>query len=124
MPFGFSRDRRLRSRAEYLAVQNAGARVSSRHMTLLGRTNTLGTDRLGIVATRKMGGAVQRNRAKRRLRALFRHEVPPGVPDTAAGALDVVVIARRSIVDAAAPELRADFLSAYRRLRRKVRNES
>lgn len=121
---GSHRDWRLRSRADYLAVQNSGARIASRHMTLLGRANALGMDRLGIVASRRVGGAVQRNRAKRRLRELFRHQVRHVSPEGEGRTLDVVVIARQSLVDAPASALRAEFSSAFRRLRAKVKNGS
>jgi RNase P protein component len=53
-----------------------------------------GTDaRLGIAATRKMGDAVERNRAKRLARELFRrHKIDAG--------LDVIIVPRREMVDA------------------------
>ena len=45
----------------------------------MARPNSLGHSRLGIAATRKMGGAVVRNRAKRLVRELFRQaDVPAG----------------------------------------------
>jgi ribonuclease P protein component len=107
---------RLRSRAEFLAVQGTGRRVSARFMTLLGLRNERGHDRLGIVASRRVGGAVARNRAKRRLREAFRHEAPgAGVPS-----LDVVVIARRELVDAPVASVRSDFRAALDRLRKGV----
>lgn len=47
--------------------------------------------RYGITASRKVGGAVARNRAKRRLRALLRQVLPQvGRPGT-----DYVLIARQ-----------------------------
>jgi ribonuclease P protein component len=52
-------------------------------MILLGQPNTLGCDRLGIIASRKFGGAVARNRAKRRLRELFRRQSPRRPPPAA-----------------------------------------
>ena len=81
---------------------------------MLGQPNSLPHDRLGIIASRKVGGAVQRNRAKRRLREIFRHcaTVPsPTLP------MDVVVIARTAIVDAPFALVTADFQTALRKLR-------
>jgi ribonuclease P protein component len=103
---------RLHTRAEFLAVQNGGRRVTSRYFTLLGRPNAHGRDRFGIVASRKVGGAVQRNRAKRRLRAIFRQ-----TPAADAAALDLVVIAKSTLVDAPFTLLTSDFQTALRRLR-------
>lgn len=55
--------------------------------------NDLGVSRLGVVVSKKVGGAVVRNRAKRRIRAAVNiRALPPG--------WDVVVIARTSIQSA------------------------
>ena len=59
-------------RSEFTRVQEQGRRVGTTHMTVLALPNALDCDRLGVIASRKLGGAVMRNRAKRRLRALFR----------------------------------------------------
>ena len=103
---------RLRARAEFLAVQNAGRRVSARYVTLLGLPNTLGTDRLGIIASKRVGGAVSRNRAKRRLRELFRRAIDRGDRP-----MDIVAIARADIVDAPFALVETDFHAALRKLR-------
>jgi ribonuclease P protein component len=52
--------------------------------------------RLGITASRRVGGAVQRNRVKRRIREWFR-----GAKTNISGDLDLVVIARRGAVEQA-----------------------
>ena len=113
MSHQFGRGVRLRSHAEFQAVSDHGRRVTARYVTLLGRPNTLGHDRLGIIASRRIGGAVVRNRAKRRLREVFRRQ------SAAAGArpLDVVAIARRELVGAAFSVVATDFEAALRKLR-------
>jgi ribonuclease P protein component len=115
--FKFTAGSRLRARHEFTAVQDAGRRVATRYMTLLGRVNALERDRLGIVASRKLGGAVVRNRAKRRLREVFRRGLLPGARPPADRTLDLVVIARRALVDAPFALVEADFQNALRRLR-------
>jgi ribonuclease P protein component len=60
--------------------------------------------RLGIAATRKLGSAVVRNRAKRLVRELFRHHRPTG-------GLDLVVVPRREMLDAPYGFLEAEFRS-------------
>ena len=57
-----------------------------------------GPARVAVVASRRVGGAVQRNRAKRRLRELIRH-----LP--LRREVDVVLVARRRCVDAPFAEL-------------------
>jgi ribonuclease P protein component len=113
----FPQSARLRSRAEFDAVQQGGRRVSARFVTLVGRPNARTGDRLGIIASRKIGGAVIRNRAKRRLRELFRKQEPDRATERGLRALDVVVIARREIADATPAALEADFTRALGRLR-------
>lgn len=106
---------RLKARREFTAVQDHGRRVSSKYMTLLARPNGGVADRLGIIASRRLGGAVVRNRAKRRLRAIFRCQMD--TTEQTGPALDLVAIARDALVDAPFATLETDFRSAVRRLR-------
>ena len=103
---------RLRSRGEFTAVQSRGRRVAGRYLTMLAHPNTLGRDRLGIIASKRVGGAVQRNRAKRRLRELFRRTIVSGSRPS----FDVVAIAKQDAVDAPFPAVAADFQSAWRKI--------
>jgi len=77
-------------------------------MTMFTREREAGPARLGIAATRKMGAAVERNRAKRLVRELFRHNKP-------AGALDVVVVPRREILAADFDRIETEFRSLLAR---------
>jgi ribonuclease P protein component len=108
---------RLRARAEFLEVQKTGRRVPARFVTLIGLPNARGSDRLGIVASKRVGGAVVRNRAKRRLRELFRRDAPAPVSDSHRRAMDVVAIAKREIVDAPFAAVEMDFHAALAKLR-------
>ena len=72
--------------------------------------------RIGYTASRKVGNAVARNRAKRRLRALA-SEIMPG---EAAEGRDYVLIARAETVSRPFADLRGDLLQALRRLDRRA----
>ncbi len=86
-------------------------------MVLLGRPNGLDRDRLGLIASRRIGGAVIRNRAKRRLRDVFRRTRGAAGASRVEPALDVVAIARREIVGAPMIVVEREFCSALRKLR-------
>ena len=64
---------RLRARAEFQAVYAAGRRYDGRLMAAFLRANDLAEHRLGVTATIKaVGKSVDRNRARRLLRELYR----------------------------------------------------
>lgn len=108
---GFPRERRIRKRREFSSVFDTGRRIHGRFFTFLLLQTTLDRSRLGIVASRKIGGAVQRNRAKRLIREMFRTEVR--LASTVA--IDLVVIPRRELVDAEFQAALKDFRSTLRR---------
>jgi len=103
MPRFFSVEH-IRKRADFELIYKAGRKQSGRLMTMFTRANELSVARLGIAATRKIGSAVIRNRAKRLVRELFRRHKP-------AGAIDVVVVPRREMLDAPYARLEAEFLA-------------
>jgi ribonuclease P protein component len=70
--------------------------------------------RLGIAATRKIGGAVERNRAKRVVRELFRR-------NPAAPGFDIVVVPRRALFDASFSSLESEYVAIVGRLGASVR---
>jgi ribonuclease P protein component len=102
---------RIRRRPEFKAVYDRGRRVSGRLMTVFLLTRPgAGAARLGVAATRKFGGAVQRNRAKRIIRDVFRRMEHP--PD-----LDIVVVPRPGFLDATYQSIEAEYAASIARRR-------
>ena len=104
---------RMTSRPQFLAAAKGvsearGAVVVHR----LDRQDGVSTVRLGFTATRKVGNAVIRNRAKRRLREAAR----AAVPLLAVHGSDYVFVARMGTADRPWDRLRDDVKSALTRL--------
>jgi ribonuclease P protein component len=107
----FTKASRVRRRREFQRVFDLSLRTKGRYLTVLVAPNAEGTARLGIVASKKLGDAVRRNRAKRLIREVFRRTAP--LP--CGQGVDVVVIPRRELFDAAYPNLESDFRVALKR---------
>ena len=107
----FSKERRVRRRKEFTQVFERGTRLQSRFFTVVLLPNGGSSPRLGLVASRKFGGAVDRNRAKRLIREMFRQQLPL----TAGFGADLVVIPRRELLAAPFPTLSQDFRNVWRR---------
>src|SRR5262245_30737150 len=107
----FGRAERIRRRPDFQRVYDQGSKVSGRFSTLflMARPeNREQPSRLGIAATKKFGGAVQRNRAKRLIREVFRrNKIAPGY--------DVVIIPRRGFLEASLTVLEADYRALVER---------
>jgi ribonuclease P protein component len=75
-------------------------------LVLYARKNRTNGNRVGITTGKKLGGAVTRNRVRRRLREVYRlHE------DAFQPGWDIVVVARSCAVGASFPELTKAYLS-------------
>ncbi len=123
---------RLRARPEFLQVAAAGCKWSTPGLVLQagratrrkaaapqgpdGTSSCEATIRVGFTASRKVGPAVARNRAKRRLRALAAELLPDsGTPGT-----DYVLIGRPATVHRPFALLRADFAQALEGVARRA----
>jgi ribonuclease P protein component len=104
----FPRAVRVRRRSEYLTIQNRGRRVSGPHLLVLAAA---GTGRIGVTVSRKVGGAVSRNRVKRWIRECYRTHRPQMPSD-----FDVVVVARPGAAGASQAKLCGELLGLAKRL--------
>jgi ribonuclease P protein component len=99
---GLGASERVRRRADFERIYQQGLKLGSRFMTVFLLRTGLPTSRLGVAATRRLGGAVVRNRAKRLSRELYRRHKPrPG--------LDVVLVPKREFLTAEFAALERDY---------------
>ncbi len=90
---------------EFDAVYRAGKRRSSSHFTVFFRANQLPHSRFGFSIRKELGGAVVRNRIRRRTREIVRchrREVPAG--------WDIVIHPKKTVARTAFATLSADLL--------------
>jgi ribonuclease P protein component len=111
----FARASRLRARKLFLDVYERGHRVHGSFFVLFALRGTTAVSRLGITATKKFGDAVERNRIKRVVREIFRHN-----RELASTPIDLVVNVKSSARGQSYDRLEADLASRLRELDRKL----
>lgn len=99
---------RLKRRSEFLHAAREGRKVGRGTLVLQALPRQDTATRLGFTATKKIGGAVVRNRAKRRLREISRLALAA----SPAPGWDLVLIARDGTATCPFATLRAEFEQA------------
>ncbi|MEI7732503.1 MAG: ribonuclease P protein component [Verrucomicrobiota bacterium] len=107
------RSRRLRTGRDFSRPRTDGKRLVLGCLIL----NWLplesgGVSRLGVVTSKKVGGAVIRNRCRRLMREVYRlHQLELAQP------MDLVMVARPSMANKTFGQIERDFLTAMRQSR-------
>ena len=109
----FGREQRIKQSRDFARARAQGERLAQGSLVAnwlkLGASSTT---RLGVVTSSKIGGAVQRNRARRLLREAFRaHQNDLHQP------VDLVLVARPSIAGKKFGDVERDFLTALQKAR-------
>jgi ribonuclease P protein component len=110
-PQGFPRTARLVRRGDFEAVYRGGKRRSSAQFVVFCRPTSETRSRFGISIKKALGGAVVRNRIRRRIREILRRnssEIPSG--------WDLVIHPRRSVATATFAPLAKELVSLLRSL--------
>jgi ribonuclease P protein component len=94
--------------AEYSAVLKHGTRIMAKGMVVIHSANHAEC-KIGIIASKKIGSAVKRNRCKRRLRALVNKLAPKYAQEKHW----YVIIARTSILTRPFDKLTADLIYCF-----------
>ena len=105
----FRRGQHIRHRTDFQHVYDRGRKLHGRTMTIFLLHRPDAVTRLGIAATKKLGGAVERNRAKRLVREIFRRRPAPR-------GYDIVVIPRRTMFDVSFSSLESEYVATVGRL--------
>jgi ribonuclease P protein component len=104
---------RLRNRADFVAAA-AGSKVPTGAFVLQARKRSdSGPVRIGFTVSRAVGGAVERNRVRRRLKEIVRLSAATGL----SCGHDYVLIGRRAALSLPFEQISEDFKRALRRLR-------
>ncbi len=89
------RSNRLKKSSDFQRVRKTGKAQAHPFFVLIYAPNSSSQTHIGVVASRSLGNAVKRNRAKRRLRAsiqLYLSNLTPG--------FDIILIARKPLLNA------------------------
>ena len=106
----FPKTERILKRDVFRRVYEEGRKTQFGYFTAFVLPKQSGGTRIGITTTRKMGNSVERNRARRLVREAFRRNkwlVPQGV--------DIVINAKRPLVEAAYSDFESEFISFLQR---------
>lgn len=106
----FPKSDRLRRRSEFLAVQGSGQKFRTRNLVALFIERPDQTLRIGLVVSKKVGGAVVRNKVKRWLREAWRRTDRPALCG------DLVLIAKTTITESGQALLQEELAGLYQKM--------
>jgi ribonuclease P protein component len=94
----------LKKNFEFARIYNKGRFFPGKYMVIYVMRNRAGANRLGITASKKVGGSVRRNRVKRLIRENYRY-YEEYIPD----GLDIVFAVRKSETEYGFTEIRKEM---------------
>ena len=111
--FSFCYQEKLHKQSDFNKVLKNGKKITNNFVTIfvLKRNDEDTIRRIGLVTSRKVGNATQRNLAKRRLREIFRtnkHKLTPG--------LDIVFILKPEIKLTGYSTLKKTVLDCFKKV--------
>ena len=110
-PQRFSREQRIRKKAEYDAAFSTGRRRNRGWMGLVVAKNNFKLPRLGMTVPKAVGNAVARNRSRRWIREAFRRN-----QELFKSSVDLVVLTRKGIAESSYAEVESILLHLAREM--------
>jgi ribonuclease P protein component len=101
----FTPQERIRKKKDFIFLYKKGNRYRGRYFNLIYLSNDLNFSRMAVVVSKKVGGAVERNTIKRRLRTLFRRN-----KHILLNPLDMILIVKKEIQGASWHSLEEEYL--------------
>jgi len=101
----------LKKNYEFRRLYNRGKSAASQCVVVYCRRNNGTRNRLGITVSTKIGGAVQRNRVRRRLKEIYRLN-----EEMTTQGYDIVIVARMRSRFVSFHELETSVLALFRKL--------
>ena len=101
----FTPQERITKKKDFLSLYKKGNRYRGRYFNLIYLSNDLNFSRMAVVVSKKVGGAVERNTIKRRLRTLFRRN-----KHILLDPLDIILIVKREIQGISWQSLEEEYL--------------
>ncbi|MGQ9671841.1 MAG: ribonuclease P protein component [Candidatus Aminicenantales bacterium] len=98
---------RIRKKKDFLHLYRKGNRYKGKYFSLVYLPNKLTYSRVGVVAGRKVGSSVTRNKVKRWMRELFRRN-----KDWLGFSVDMLIVAQPQMKEATWAELKEHYLAA------------
>jgi ribonuclease P protein component len=109
---------RIRKKKDFSTLYKKGYRHRGKYFNLIYLSNDLCFSRMAVIASKKIGNAVKRNKVKRWMRALFRKN-----KKLLKNPLDIIFIAKKEILETSWLTLQKDLSAVLESIYQKNRPE-
>jgi ribonuclease P protein component len=113
LQYSFTKADRILKRHEFIALAKSGRRIQNEYFIAVFSPGRHGWSRLGVTVTKKVGGAVKRNRIKRLVREFFRLN-----RQFLSGEWDINIIAKNQIADTSFEKANQSLHNIFNRISR------
>lgn len=115
--FPFSKADRILIRPDFLQLSKFGNKLQNRHFIAVFKTGSFDRSRIGITVSKRVGGAVTRNRLKRLVREYFRLN-----KHSFTGYLDINIIAKKEAAELLSKEIFVSLQDIFDQIARRCGN--